>query len=71
MAWFASIQLGLDRLEVEFQSRRTTLHNHANPAAVGFAEGADAEEIAEAASHGLSALVRAYKLGFGCSSVRS
>jgi hypothetical protein len=30
---------------------------------VGFAEGADAEEIAEAAAHGLNALQRAYKLG--------
>ena len=71
LARFAPIQVVLDRVQVEVQSRRTALHDHANTAAVRFAEGADAEEIAEAASHGLSALKRAYKLGFGCSSVPS
>jgi hypothetical protein len=37
---------------------------------VGLTEGADAEEIAEAAAHGLNALQRAYKLGLERSLMR-
>jgi hypothetical protein len=37
------------------------LDDDTDAAAVGFPEGADAKEVAEAAAHGLYALGRAYK----------
>ena len=60
---FAPIQLGLDRLEIKIQPRRTAINDHANPAAMGFPEGADAEQAAETAAHGVLLLPRAYGAG--------
>ena len=63
LAGFAPVQFRLNRLEIELKPWRAAIHDHTHPTAMGFTEGADAEEIAEAAAHGLNALQRAYKLG--------
>ena len=60
LAWPSSIELSLYRIKIQIQSRWTSLDNHANSTAVGFAEGADPEEISEAAAHDRSSLVGAY-----------
>ena len=60
LAWPSSIELSLHRIKIQIQSRRTSLDNHANSTAMGFAEGADPEEISEAAAHDRSSLVGAY-----------
>ena len=60
LAWPSSIEVSLHRTKIKIQSRRTSLDNHANSTAVGFAEGADPEEISEAAAHDRFSLVGAY-----------
>jgi hypothetical protein len=52
LAWLASIQFGLNRLDAEVEPWWTALNNHTHPSPVGFTEGADPEEVAEAAAHG-------------------
>ena len=60
LSWPSSIEVRLHRIEIQIQPRRTPFDNHADTTAVGFAEGADPEEITEAASHDYPALVGAY-----------
>ena len=52
LARLASIQFGLDRRDTEVEPWWTALHNHTHSSPVGFTEGADPEEVAEAAAHG-------------------
>ena len=52
LSGLAAVELGLDGLLIQGQSGRAAIHDHPHPAAVGFAEGADAEKLAEAAAHG-------------------
>ena len=48
----ASIQFGLNRFDAEVEPWGTALNDDTHPSAVGFTEGADPEEVAEAAAHG-------------------
>ena len=52
LAWLASVQFGLNRLDAEVEPWWTALNNYTHPSPVGFTEGADPEEVAEAAAHG-------------------
>ena len=52
LARFAAVELGLDGLLIQWQPGRAAVHDHTHPTAVGFAERADAEKLAEAAAHG-------------------
>ena len=52
LAWLASVQFGLNRLDAEVEPWWTALNNDTHPSPVGFTEGADPEEVAEAAAHG-------------------
>ena len=54
---FAPVQLMLNRRDIKRQPRRAAIDDHADTATVGFAEGADAKKLAEAAAHGRCALV--------------
>ena len=60
LSWPSSIEVCLNRIEIQSQPRRTPFNNHADATTVGFAEGADPEEITEAASHDRPSLLGAY-----------
>ena len=45
------VELGLDRLQIERQTGRAAVDDHPHATTVGFAEGADAEKLPEAAAH--------------------
>ena len=51
LAWLAAVEFGLDRFKIQLQPGRAAVDDYANPAAMGFAEGADPKEISEAAAH--------------------
>ena len=57
---FAAIQFGLDGIEVEVEPWRAAIHDHPHPTSVGFPEGADLKELAEAAAHHTVSIVGAY-----------
>jgi hypothetical protein len=61
LARFAPVQFRLDGGQIQLQPRRTAIDDHPDPTAMGFPEGADAEEVAEAAAHGEIVLGGAYK----------
>ena len=44
---FSPVEFRLHKTEIDFQSRRTPVDNAADAGAMGFAEGGDAEEVAE------------------------
>ena len=57
---FAAIQFGLDGIEVEVEPWRAAIDDHPHTAPVGFPEGADLKELAEAAAHHMVSIVGAY-----------
>ena len=62
-----AVEIGLDLGHVEGKPRRTALHHDADAPAMGFAEGRDAEGLAEDAAHGSKELrLRVAAEGIAC-----
>ena len=53
------IEFSLNGHQVQFQSWRASFQDHPHAAAMGLAEGADAEQGAETAAHGMPSIAKA------------